>query len=88
MRIREVAEECQVGDVLYRYTFGVAKLKIVAIHKKTHSVLFEDSTGTPWLCYDYCDGYFHSSEEAVNHRKECIEEQIRKLQAELNSLKQ
>lgn len=86
MTVRDVVKKCAVGTVLYRYTMGVSRLKLIAVHKKSHSALFEDSMNMPYLCHDYYDGFFLTEQEAVSFRKECITAQIDRLKKELAAL--
>lgn len=87
MTIRQVIENCKIGTILYRYTLGMHKFKLLAAHKDTHTAFLLDiQTNSAWAEYDYQDGYFLTEKEAVDFRKKCIKRQIEKLNQELTLL--
>lgn len=87
MTIRQVIDNCKIGTILYRYTLGLNKFKLLAVHKDTHTAFLLDiQTNSAWAEYDYKDGYFLTEKEAVDDRKSCIKKQIDKLNQELTLL--
>lgn len=83
MNIRQIVDSCKVGTILYRYTLGLHKFKLLSVHKETHTAFLLDmQTNSPWAEYSYQDGYFLTEKEAVDYRKECLKRQIESLQNE------
>lgn len=77
MNIRQVIDTCSIGTVLYRYTLGLSKFKLLAVYKPNHQAFMLDTENkSAWTEYDYQDGYFKTEKEAMIWRISCINKQI------------
>lgn len=75
------------GNIIYSYFFSLRKLKVLSVHEKTHSAFILDtSTGLTELKYDYEEGYFLTPEKAIEFRKKCVQNQLKRLRTEMEQL--
>lgn len=80
----------QIPDnIVYTYSFGLRKHKILYVHEITHTVVtFDMETKVVDMHLSGDSGkFFLNPQAAVNFRIECINQQIERLQNELQQIK-